>query len=364
MSRLVSAVLLMGVTAIAFGQVPRIVSVTPSSGPASGLTQVIVRVKDVNLGCPVTTCQVARVAFGGITGVTTVIDGESLSVIAPAHAPGVVDVTLTPPSGSPISAPSAFTYVDPALVYEKVLVPITFHGPGALGSEWRSEIYVHNDGQDPIETGSRVFSNPTCPGPCGCDARNNIDPNETLTISECTVPSDPSGLILYIPRADDSLRIQERVRDISRSTTDWGTEIPIARESDFRVTPFSLLNIPTDPRFRLTLRIYNPDQLAGPQVAILMRIFANTGSEPLVEAEINPRYDIVTLLPDYTPNRPSYAQINLNDAYPQISEAATIRIELTPLASIIDPPQPTPRFWGFVTITNNDTQHVTTVSPQ
>lgn len=39
-------------------QQPRIVSVTPSTGPASGLTRVIVTVKDVDLSCPAGGCSV------------------------------------------------------------------------------------------------------------------------------------------------------------------------------------------------------------------------------------------------------------------------------------------------------------------
>src|SRR5947208_1572374 len=42
----------------------------------------------------------------------------------------------------------------------------------------------------------------------------------------------------------------------SRSTQSAGTAIPVVRESEFRTSAANLLNVPVDPLFRLTFRIY------------------------------------------------------------------------------------------------------------
>lgn len=48
---------------------------------------------------------------------------------------------------------------------------------------------------------------------------------------------------------------------------------------------------------------------------------------------------------------------DLLTAHPELSRIAGVKIELTPVTQGM-------RIWGFVTVTNNDTQQVTTVSPQ
>jgi hypothetical protein len=69
------------------------------------------------------------------------------------------------------------------------------------------------------------------------------------------------------------------------------------------------------------------------------------------------------LLPDPFPNRPAYVNIgNLHTIAREIlaASAATVprfHIKLTPVTPGI-------RFWAFATITNNETQLITTVSPQ
>jgi hypothetical protein len=49
---------------------------------------------------------------------------------------------------------------------------------------------------------------------------------------------------------------------------------------------------------------------------------------------------------------------NLRAVYPQIGAARAVAIEVVPEHTAGG------RFWGFAAITNNDTQHVTVISPQ
>ena len=56
---------------------------------------------------------------------------------------------------------------------------------------------------------------------------------------------------------------------------------------------------------------------------------------------------------------PEYAQISdLVGAFPQLAGKGPLRILIGAVAKGQAP------FWGFVTVTNNDTQQVTTITPQ
>jgi len=52
----------------------------------------------------------------------------------------------------------------------------------------------------------------------------------------------------------------------------------------------------------------------------------------------------------------AYAEVPLNSLF-EIQGQDRVRIEVAPLTSGL-------RLWGFVSVTNNQTQHVTTVVPQ
>jgi len=50
------------------------------------------------------------------------------------------------------------------------------------------------------------------------------------------------------------------VRDLSRQAEAFGTEVPVVREKDWKRGSLSLLNVRSDPRFRITLRVYLEDE--------------------------------------------------------------------------------------------------------
>jgi hypothetical protein len=54
---------------------------------------------------------------------------------------------------------------------------------------------------------------------------------------------------------------------------------------------------------------------------------------------------------------PGYAEIGFVASLPELRDSALVHIELAPLS-------PEQRIWAFVSVTNNETQHVTTISPQ
>lgn len=86
---------------------PTISSVSPSSGPDTG--GVAVTISGTNLA------GATSVTFGGAPGVITAITDTSLTVTAPPHAVGGVDVTVTTAGGSATLA-AGFFYLGEAVV--------------------------------------------------------------------------------------------------------------------------------------------------------------------------------------------------------------------------------------------------------
>lgn len=340
-----------------------VLSVTPASGPVTGGTEVTVQVDDIPF-CfdPVPD---AALIFDGIEVNNVREDhvNNTITGITPPHAAGSVNVVVRTCGGPAVELESGFTYntdANPQPAYEKVLFPVFFFGPGAHGSQWATSISVYNAGESTVTTLNPLFfGNPICPAGCGCGAEAEVGPGETGDV--CGQFGDPAGLIFYAPtNAALDLHYHAVAFDTSRATENAGTEMPVVREREFRRDEIVLPSLPLDEKFRLGLRVYNPDQHDGAQVK--MQVLAADSNTVYGERTFTLDYPIQTLLPDPFPNRPAYVNIgNLHTIVREIlGSAATVsrfHIKLTPVTPGI-------RFWAFATITNNETQLITTVSPQ
>jgi hypothetical protein len=114
-------------------------------------------------------------------------------------------------------------------------------------------------------------------------------------------------------------------------------EIPVVHREDFREGQVSLLNVPVDPRFRNTLRIYS---LSRSAVLIDLR-FGNGPTQQLYLQPGESWFEPATL---------TFTDFPLRGNGP-----ATTRV-------VIDAPPGVP-IWAFITVTNNDTQQITTITP-
>ena len=291
-------------------------------------------------------CDPYTVKVGGNpASVVRVPDFDHIVIAAPAHDPAPVDVTIEYGSGTVLHSTAAFDYVaqdgTPApAFFEPVLFPVTFSGPGAFGSQWTTDLHLDNASDDPVVVLlPAIFVNPAC--------------HFILSVSGLPPPhqavrstvNTPGGVVAYIPRQTASkLFFGLLVRDLSRRAEALGTEIAVVREKDFFDHPLELLNVPSDPRFRGTLRI---DDLGIPP-GIHLRIQPLSGGDALVESVVFP-----------TGHDPASVRIDdLTAAYPQLAGKGPLRIT-------IDPPIPgDPSLWAFASVTNNDTQEVTTISRQ
>jgi hypothetical protein len=273
----------------------------------------------------------ATLTIGGVTvQANSNIDGL-LVADAPPHAPGVVDVTVHSTSGT-VASKAALIYYDPAAadpaVFEPILFPVSFQGPGALGSQWLTESFISANGAP------AVFRDPL---PCGsCSNGLNFGTKQLLN------NGNPWGHVLYALRGTaDSLVFASRIRDTSRQSQTAGTEVPVVRERDFR-GQLRFLNLPVDPRYRVMLRLWSLTD--SPQfIAVVDSIPAQ--QQPLTVSRIPGTsmwfgtLDVTPLLTKASNNPTNLAVIGINGSLPP------------------------PAIWGMLSITNNDTQQVTIVSP-
>ena len=266
-----------------------------------------------------------------------------------------------------------------AAEFEVVLLPIvTKEWRGAYGSVWRTELSLFNGTERPL----LLLFGPTDVGPLfrfecrmsPCDnlvdavaAGSSFDAGSQLFIP----PDAPfPGMFLYVRKEISSqISYSLRVRDMTRQSESAGTELPVVRLPEFRTGAIQLLNVPLDDRFRQTLRIYDasiaqPYFRSAPHFRVRFYSMTGTVTAPLHEMVVTPGSSLLytssldSLIKPCaaTPIYPNYAEISSFRSNLPAEETA-VRIEVEPMGF-------TAGFWAFVAVTNNETQHVTTVTPQ
>jgi IPT/TIG domain-containing protein len=281
------------------------------------------------------------VNFGGLTATVISATPKQIVVHAPQHDPGIVDVSV-----NGVRSIAAFyfvardTTVPNAAFFERIQFPVAFSGPGALGSQWVTQIYLRNENDYPLTVLPLSVFTPACAiiqpiFQCGVAV-----PSHTTTT---TLINTSNGFLVFVARQGaPGVHFSVLVKDLSRQAEALGTEVPVVREKDFFGRSLELLNIPTDPRFRVALRVYGDN---GDGIALTI--------QPL-ESDDKLVSDFVFLA-----DHPGYAQISdLVAKYPQLAGRGPLRITLAPAVA------GNPTLWAFASVTNNETQHVTTISPQ
>jgi hypothetical protein len=159
------------------------------------------------------------------------------------------------------------------------------------------------------------------------------------------------GRFVFAPvDAVGSLPMNLRVFDVTRADENFGTEIPIVRESQFATNVFTLVGVPADPRFRNTLRIYS--DMPG-------EVLVTVGNLPPVRVELEGGFSLGNLDPDdlFTPAYGAFTNFPTSGAPVRVTVEADdpiLIISLLPFER---------KLWGFITVTNNDTQAITTITP-
>ncbi|HEX9160924.1 MAG TPA: IPT/TIG domain-containing protein [Thermoanaerobaculia bacterium] len=337
-------VLLLVTSTAAFAQQqpPVVSSITPSSGPAAGGTVVTVKGSGF-AACPICSPPfLPTVFFGSVAAKTTLVDAETLQAVTPAHPPQTVTVIVNQFNGR-VTVPNAFTYTgDINDAFEPILLPV-FSPPihGAFGSEFQTLATAANRvGIEPIfvfGVDQSCFAPPPL-GPLPFGDFVIVDAND-FSAGLTTCSSGP-GRLLYVDKAHASaVTFNLRVRDLSRNAESHGTEIPIVRRSDFTTERISLLNVPIEDGFRNTLRIY----ALAPTSAVVT---------------VLGQRQTIALQPGANAFEPAFAQFS---NFPTPAEAGffgDIRVDVEQPFGAVGVP-----IWAFITVTNNQTQEITTITP-
>jgi hypothetical protein len=237
---------------------------------------------------------------------------------------------------------------------EKFLMQIAIVGqvPGGYGSLWETRLTLVNHGDSPVLIGS---IDPGCAfQPC---ILQPVAADSTLH-ALFGRGGEPGTFLLVERDRADQVAVQLRIQDVSRQSQTWGTELPVVRERDALSTEAELLDIPVDPSFRALLRVYDFQPSTGHSV--LVRVFHTDPKKQVPRQQVvDPLLAEFTLSlqpPEFPLDYPGYAQVTLWNLA-GLPTTGRLRVEITPV-------EPGLRFWGFVSVTNNETQHVTTITPR
>lgn len=334
--RVLSTLLILLSTASLLAETPY--SITPTSGPSTGGTEVTIKgdFGDWPYG----------VIFGSTPVQATKVDAHTLTAVTPAHLPGPADVTIFEYD---IGIPTGvqFQFVGGTESFERVLLPILSPPVnGAFGAQFHTDLRIANKGNtDWLE----VFGvREPCPLPvpdCTIEWDKPIEvARDAEKNPEQVEYNGTPGRFVFVTKQElSSLAMNLRVYDVTRAALNFGTEIPVVRETEFVNDRIVLTGVPTDPRFRNTLRIYAKDAFWA---------HVKVGDRPSQRIRVEPQQPVDLF-------QPAYAIFN---DFPIGDAPVRVTIDAEPDFQTVLPVE-TP-FWAFITVTNNDTQVITTITPQ
>jgi len=235
-----------------------------------------------------------------------------------------------------------------------VLIPTFFAGPGALGSMWNTQLTILNNSDNALTSIPYIYP---CPIPEGC-----LGPIPAhASVSFTALPGfNVSTGFFYAVRSDELPQAVFSLRffDQSQAAVDYGTEIPVVTAAAFRESELQFLDVPADPRFRITLRVY-----ALPGVAPLVRVRAYEEPQQPFGAPQPPSALIgdreFALNPAAAGALIHGPSLVVNDALGIQSTNTDKRYRLTVQSATHGVP-----IWALVTVTNNQTQRVSAITPQ
>ncbi|HEX2835387.1 MAG TPA: hypothetical protein VHW00_20415 [Thermoanaerobaculia bacterium] len=233
--------------------------------------------------------------------------------------------------------------------WSRILVPLTSTDiAGANGSLWKTEItglITDPNGGEIVPYGCGPIEDPCSPPPAGV----MFDVHQEDLLYESL-----ESQFIYVPHtAPQMLQLSTRVYDASKAQNTAGAFVPTARDEDFSPHGFTLIGVPWSPEFRSMLRIYEYDGTNGDRV--LVEIYAADGSVPFYRAFHTLTASATKVTTALLPAQPGYAQVDLSSILDGSNQGSRFRISVTPGSGR--------KLWGFVSITNNQTSHVTVIAP-
>lgn len=252
--------------------------------------------------------------------------------LVPPHAPGTVDVKAELGSGKVVTATALLTFADPAAppdsaLWEPILFPIAFSGPGAFGARWATRNTILAVGPD-----QAWFRSPLpCDG-CGVSPVN-------ASAGTLLDPGGAAGLLLWVERGGAAqLGLYSR---LAESTHGSFTPVPVFRERDLSWNATAISFVPKPPPgTRTTLRVWT----FGP-AALPLELYLN-GPFP------------TTLPASPQPCTPCFSTIDLTEVIPPGDGTFGVAVRAGTSVNYVA------RFWSLLSITDNATQQTVVFGPQ
>jgi hypothetical protein len=308
--------------------------------------KVLIEGVGVDAVCPLIHCAFLSVFFGAVEAESVEEIGDQQLLVTVPQGSGRVDVRVELRYGDPVTFPGGFTYDFHDTESDRVVVPLNFAGPGAQGSQWTTDLRLRNDGPVGVDVLPPLF--PSLPP---TQAIEPYIPAGGRVQFETT--GRDGGAFLHATRGlEKQLTYVSHVRDLSRSTTDLGAEMPLVRAEDTART-IRLLDVPVETRYRARLRVYNYDDGNGREVAVT--ILSRQGAV-LVTTDVTLSGFEDCFDPPCLAERPAFAVLDL-DQIPALRGHNLVDITLDSWTG-------DGRIWAFVSVTNNETQAVTLYTPQ
>lgn len=338
---------------------PIVHSVTPSSGPAAGGTTVVIRGTNFSFNCITCSPPFADplVYFDNIPAPSVrFVDSTTLEVVTPPHLPGTASVTVMNLDGSEPPSDTlenGFTYTgEISEAFDPLLFPIFLPPiPGAHGSEFRTTARLWN--KSATETITLYGYDRTCSlidPPIGPETPMALAPRDKQALRLWPECSSTVGRLLYVPKGDHNVAASLRVWETSRQAENHGVEIPVARIEDFSTDSIALVDVPTDPKFRLTLRVYGRNR-----GETLVNLWYGSGSGTCCADTWNSlQLPMQAGRNIFEPSYAVFTDFDPAEGFPPFPETINVLVQSHDGHPI----------WAFLTVTNNETQHITTITPQ
>jgi hypothetical protein len=233
---------------------------------------------------------------------------------------------------------------------ERVLLPILIPPVhGAFGSEFHTDLRIANDSENVVFLLGldSLRCSPIC---LPTLFPLTLDPNEEVGPEDITLNGSPGRFVFIAADQVSSVAMNLRVHDVTRGGLNYGTEIPIVRESDFKTNRITFVGVPTDARFRNTLRIYGESPID---------VLVTVGDLPPVRVRLTGGFTFPGGIDLSDFFRPSYVAFS---SFPTGIAPVRVTVEADPdFVSLLPIEVP---LWAFITVTNNDTQVISTITPQ
>lgn len=232
-----------------------------------------------------------------------------------------------------------------------VLVPIVVRGdapvPGAYGSRWSTEVWIHNGSDEPLRFIQRSWR---CPIILTCDPQ--VPRGVTMPVTTVDGPVN-AGAMYYVPAVlAEEITFEVRLLELSRRAQPNGIELPVVWEDDFRTKPTRLIAVPRGEHLRTALRLYDPRRAgmtfdveiigASGETLATTRVLAADPADPTMAIH-DDHLPFVAFLPD------------VEALIPATIPGQRYDIRVKPVSG--------GEYWAFSSVTDRDTQHVLIITP-